>query len=47
MKKYLSFAAAALIASSFSATAQEVANADSAGFKFTDVKVAKSTPVTN
>ncbi len=47
MKKYLSFAAAALIASSFSANAQEVANADSAGFKFTDVKVAKSTPVTN
>lgn len=45
MKKYLSITLAMLIATSFCSNAQEVA--DSAGFKFTDVKVAKSTPVTN
>lgn len=47
MKKYLSFAAALLVASSVGTIAQEVVNPDSTGFKFTDVKVAKSTSVSN
>ena len=47
MKKYLSLAAAMLVASSVGAIAQEVVNPDSTGFKFTDVKVAKSTSVSN
>lgn len=47
MKKYAFLSATALIASAFFANAQEVVEPDSTGFKFTDVKVAKSTPVTN
>lgn len=47
MKKYALLSATALITSSFFVNAQEVVEPDSTGFKFTDVKVAKSTPVTN
>ena len=47
MKKYALISAVALASTVFSTNAQEVVNSDSTGFKFTDVKVAKSTPVTN
>ncbi|MEE1338329.1 MAG: C1 family peptidase [Muribaculaceae bacterium] len=47
MKKYALISAIALATTVFSTNAQEVVNSDSTGFKFTDVKVAKSTPVTN
>ncbi|MBE6311084.1 MAG: aminopeptidase [Bacteroidales bacterium] len=47
MKQYAYISAIALASIAFSTNAQEVVNADSTGFKFTDVKVAKSTPVTN
>lgn len=47
MKKYALISAIALATTVFSTNAQEVVNSDSIGFKFTDVKVAKSTPVTN
>ena len=47
MKKYALISTIAFASTFFSANAQEVVNADSTGFKFTDVKVAKSTPVTN
>lgn len=48
MKKLTLLSAIAIAsASSFSAIAQEIVDADSTGFKFTDIKVAKTTPVTN
>lgn len=48
MNKFAFLSAVSLLAATgLSATAQEIVNPDSTGFKFTDVKIAKTTPVTN